>query len=639
MESSVDTITSADGVVATVPEWPLRPAVIGAATASIVTAANATQGAYFSQSWGWVALAFLIPTTLWLILDQAIWPGRLRVAFASLLGALATWIALSSLWSLSSPGSIREFERIVVYIGVALAIAFVLRAGDGSPVLAGLLVGTSLICTYGLATRLLPDHFVTHDSPLLNNRLAQPLGYPNALGALAAIAILVALGLVSHGRPLSAAAAALIIPVHATTIYFTFSRGSWAALAVAFAGAIALDTRWLRSLFASAVVAVPTIACMLAASRQHELTNSDVPLVRAAHEGHQLALVVCAAAACCAVFAGLASSLAGRVTVSQRVRRLADVVAVCIVATSVVVAIVAVGGPRRGITRVKHEFDTLPTGGTADLNSRLFQIYGSGRAEVWPLAWREFKKAPLNGQGSGSFEYAWYQERPTTRVVRDAHSLYLETLAELGVIGLALLVSALLLPVVGGVKARGSRFVAFGVAAYLAWAVSAAIDWHWEMTGLTLTALLAGSVGFLGAAGASGSRVEGPRRAVALAVSIALSVFAVVSLVGNQALFAGRADLARRDWSEARHDADRARVLISWSAEPDLVLGDAEAGLGNRDGAASAYRDATAKDPRNWVAWLRLAQVAHGTERRLAYAKVHELNPLEHDLPGESSSG
>ena len=132
MESPVDTVARLTASRRRFREWPLRPVVVGAATASIVTAANATQGAYFSQSWGWVALAFLIPTTLWLILDQATSSGWLRIAFASLLGALATWIVLSSLWSLSAPGSIREFERIVVYIGVALAIAFVLRAGDGA---------------------------------------------------------------------------------------------------------------------------------------------------------------------------------------------------------------------------------------------------------------------------------------------------------------------------------------------------------------------------------------------------------------------------------------------------------------------------------------------------------------------------
>ena len=40
-------------------------------------------------------------------------------------------------------------------------------------------------------------------------------------------------------------------------------------------------------------------------------------------------------------------------------------------------------------------------------------------------------------------------------------------------------------------------------------------------------------------------------------------------------------------------------------------------------------------DPRNWVAWLRLAQVARGAERNAAYDRVRELNPLEEGLPGE----
>ena len=47
-----------------------RTWVVAAGVAAIVTAANASQGAYFSQSWGWVALAFLVPTTVLLILDR-----------------------------------------------------------------------------------------------------------------------------------------------------------------------------------------------------------------------------------------------------------------------------------------------------------------------------------------------------------------------------------------------------------------------------------------------------------------------------------------------------------------------------------------------------------------------------------------
>ena len=135
---------------------------------------------------------------------------------------------------------------------------------------------------------------------------------------------------------------------------------------------------------------------------------------------------------------------------------------------------------------------------------------------------------------------------------------------------------------------------------------------------MTLTALLAGTVGL-----------------VLIAACVALSVCAVWSLVGNQALFAGREALARKDWVEARDHARRARALLFWSAEPELVLGDAAAGMGDRRGALQAYRDAAATDPRSWVVWLRLAQVARGRERTDAYRHVRRLNPREEGLPGE----
>jgi hypothetical protein len=116
---------------------------------------------------------------------------------------------------------------------------------------------------------------------------------------------------------------------------------------------------------------------------------------------------------------------------------------------------------------------------------------------------------------------------------------------------------------------------------------------------------------------------------------VLLSVFAVWSLVGNQALYAARDAVARDDWSSARKDARRARALLFWSYEPELVLGDAAAGSGDREGALRAYRDAVAHDPNNWVAWLRLAQVARGSERAAAYDRVRLLNPREEGLPGE----
>jgi tetratricopeptide (TPR) repeat protein len=90
-----------------------------------------------------------------------------------------------------------------------------------------------------------------------------------------------------------------------------------------------------------------------------------------------------------------------------------------------------------------------------------------------------------------------------------------------------------------------------------------------------------------------------------------------------------------KEWQAARRDGRRAHALLPWSIEPELALGDAAAGAGDREGALEAYREAVTRDPSNWVAWLRLAQVERGAERARAYARVHRLNPREENLPGE----
>ena len=70
-------------------------------------------------------------------------------------------------------------------------------------------------------------------------------------------------------------------------------------------------------------------------------------------------------------------------------------------------------------------------------------------------------------------------------MVRDGHSLYAETLAEIGLIGLSLLVATLAVPLVGGGRrARRFRYVPAAAAAYVAWLAASAVDWHWEMVGV-----------------------------------------------------------------------------------------------------------------------------------------------------------
>jgi O-antigen ligase len=611
-----------------------RTIVVATAVAAIVTAATASDGAYFSQSWGWVALAFLVPSTVLLILDRVSVPGRLRIAFAGLVAALGVWIALSTLWSISVPASAREVERLLVYVAVALAIALVLRRGDGPAVTGGVFVGGSLVVAYGLTTRLFPDRFDTSTDVFNATRLAEPLGYWNAFGLLAAIGAVLAVGVAAHARRSAlAVAGGACLPVLVVALYLSFSRGSWLSLFFGLATTMALDPRRLTVLWTIVALAPASIAGVAYASRLDALTTDDVPAAEVARAGHRLAAVVAGLVVCSALLAWGAHRIAQAVPATTRVRRGTAAVLGAGVLAVAVGALLAAGGPASAVTKVRDRFEAVPSFGP-NLNDRLFSISGTGRAETIRVAWDQGSDHPVVGTGAGTFEVVWYENRPSLQIVRDAHSLYVETFNELGIVGLALLLAALAVPLVAAIRARRMRFVAPACGAFLAWVSASALDWHWEMIGLTTTALLAGAVGLVSADRRSrGSLHDGSRLAL-LGVTATLSVFAVWSLVGNQALHAARDSLERKEWSEARDHALRAQALLSWSAEPDIALGDARAGLGDREGALRAYRAAVDADPRDWIAWLRIARVARGAESDAAYDRVRELNPRGTGEPG-----
>jgi hypothetical protein len=611
-----------------------RTIVVATAVAGIVTAATASDGAYFSQSWGWVALAFLVPSTVLLILDRVSVPGRLRIAFASLLAALGVWVTLSTIWSISVPSSAREVERLLVYVAVAVAVALVLRRGDGPAVTAGVFAGVSLVVVYGLVTRLFPDRFDASTDVFNATRLAEPLGYWNAFGLVAAIGAVLAVGVVAHARRSAApVAGGACVPVLVVALYLSFSRGSWLALFFGLAVTMVLDPRRLTVLWTIVALAPASIAGVAYASRLDALTTADVPAADVARAGHRLAAVVAGLVVCSALLAWGAHRIARAVPATTRVRRGAAAVLGAGVVAVAVGAVLAAGGPTSAVDRVRDRFEAVPAFGP-NLNDRLFSISGTGRAETIRVAWDQGSDHPVAGTGAGTFEIVWYENRPSLQIVRDAHSLYVETFNELGIVGLALLCAALLLPVVAAIRARRTRFVAPACGAFLAWVSASALDWHWEMVGLTTTALLAGAVGLVSAERRSrGSLHDGSRLAL-VGVTATLSVLAVWSLVGNQALYAARDSLARKEWSEARDHARRAQALLTWSAEPDIALGDARAGLGDREGALRAYRDAVDADPRDWIAWLRIARVARGAESDAAYDRVRELNPRGTGEPG-----
>jgi O-antigen ligase len=116
----------------------------------------------------------------------------------------------------------------------------------------------------------------------------------------------------------------------------------------------------------------------------------------------------------------------------------------------------------------------------------------SNRYAYWRVAVATWADHPLVGAGSGAFGVEWLRERKIAEGARDAHSLPLDTAAELGLAGL-LALGLLAGGVIGGAVrlqrvAPGAGVAAFGGLA--AWGVHASLDWGWEMPSVSLFALL-----------------------------------------------------------------------------------------------------------------------------------------------------
>jgi O-antigen ligase len=124
--------------------------------------------------------------------------------------------------------------------------------------------------------------------------------------------------------------------------------------------------------------------------------------------------------------------------------------------------------------------------------SRLVK-FEANRKGYWKVALEAFADHPLAGVGSASFAVEWRRERTSPDFAVDAHSLYLETLAELGIVG-ALLLAALLTSVVLGLSqgaraAPGDSAPAAAAAVLAMFAIHAGVDWDWEMPAVAVPAL------------------------------------------------------------------------------------------------------------------------------------------------------
>jgi hypothetical protein len=404
-------------------------------------------------------------------------PGRLAVLGLFLLCA---WTALSFAWAPLGGRAEDDLQRLLLYLGYLIAAIALLRGPLIRRLLEPLIVLSAfVVVAYGLSERLLPKLINLASSGTAVGRLEQPLTYWNAEGLLAAVGLVLAVHIAGDPalqRPIRAAAAAAGVLL-GLGVYLTYARGALAAVAVGLVVLVALVPAVRPQLRAIVTVAGASALAALVASRLSTVKSLSA---RDPTEGLEMlaALVVLMAAA------GLVASRQPRRP--MRVPSL-PVSRPALVLSLSVLALVAGGLVLAALEGKPQGTSPVPGATPARLVSA-----DTNRYRYWQEAGSTFAEHPLIGIGSGGFQVEWLKIYNRVDASGDAHSLYFETGAELGVVGVAFL--ALF---VGGIGAAVTQLyrtdprVGAGLAAGLAaWAFHAGLDWDWEMPAVTMPALL-----------------------------------------------------------------------------------------------------------------------------------------------------
>lgn len=571
---------------------------------------------------------------------RRLWPAGW--AALGLLAGFVAWTALSLTWTESLDRTWADLARVIAYLGV-FGLALFLRGPRGARLMVGAVAaGIACVAVVALLSRLHPAWFPEADQTARflsdsRERLAYPLNYWNALAGLIAIGIPLLLQVATCARSIllrSLAAAAL--PALALTVFFTLSRGGIAAgvLSVAVFLAFASD-RLPKALTLLVATAGSAILIVVASSRdalRHGLLNAT-----AESQGNRLLLivvVVCMAVGLIQAALGsrLGRELRPRWTHVSRNQSLAAV-AVCVLC--LLVAAAALGAPGRA-SDVWHEFkrSDVPHGG-----GRLTSVGGEGRYEFWSVAVDENVSKPLTGTGSGTFEY-WWDRNGSGGVVRDTHSLYMQTLGELGIVGIVLLAAFLLVFLFGGARAtlraspEGRPQLAAALAGCVAFCFTAIFDWMWQVPVLPAATLLLASI-LVSATGRDASeRTTGlrlPLRAAFIVVALTAIVATAIPLASTALVRQSEADTRVGDLAGALEAAKSAENVQPGAATPRLQQALVLEEQRDLAPAAQAARAATERESTNWRTWLVLSRIEAERGRApaavRAYRRAVALNP------------
>lgn len=619
----------------------LRDIGAGLGVAAAVFALSYANGGYFptTRSYAGIAAWWLLGVGAAIGLASA-WAAidRLALVALGLFSAFAVWILISTGWASDAERAFAQFNQVALYVAV-LAIAIVLaRLLQARVLVGGVALALSAIAAVALVSRFFPSTFGVSPGAQaqllqpLKYRLSFPLGYWNGLGIEVALAFPLLLSLMTSRRSrLVSALAALPLPLLTAVMYLTSSRGAFAAAAVGVVAFLVLTPRRWPALAAVVVAGVAGAVAVAVLVPKKALVNGDVDTPLGVRQGHHAALWIAIACVVTALVWATLAELGTRLSTPSR--RVGQVTVVVFVVLAGVVIVSA--HPIAKFDSFKSNPAVANTHGT-DTTDHLLSSSGSGRWQFWSAAVSEFRAHPLNGGGAGSWQAWWLQHNSLKAASEFAHSLYLESLAELGIVGLLLIAAAVLSSVVGAVRsalALASTEVAAAAACGIAFFFAGAYDWVWQLAGIAVV-----GVGMLGVAMGSLPATRATAWGRAGIVRPAIAVLAVAAIIPQFVVLAAGSHLRNAqdafyagDAARARSEALAAKAIEPWSATPYLWLGLTAEGEGNLKVASRWLDDAISHSRRDYQLWLRAAIIetkrGNAVVAKRDLAEASRLNP------------
>lgn len=521
-------------------------------TAALVGVAWATawhtHGSTNAPDWLPYALVAALVVGAVLLSGAAVLPTRSALLAIGAICAIAVWAFVSHWWS-AAPSLARDEALLTAFYALALATPLLtLRTPTDRLVAVGLVaLGSAALAMAAAADARWGAHPA---SLFVEGRLAFPISYINAQAATFLLGWWPAVGIAAHRRlhPLLRAAALGAAAIVGAAALLAQSKGAELGLALSALVVFAVSSGRLRLLVPAAIAAVLDAAAVAPLTAPYRADPARLAgAVRHAGDATIAVGVV-------ALLLGLGYALADRrLDVSERTRRLAGRAVGGLLALAVVAAVASfLLLPRHPVGWVHAKWETFKTPPVAETESSHLLSLGSYRYDMWRVALHNWEKHPLAGIGARGFGPSYLVQRDIRRTPAHAHSLELESLSDQGLVGFALLVAAIGIPlVIAGSGARRRLLpaaVALGGGSYVV--LHASADWLWSFPAVGVPFFV-----LLGIGASWGARGRLLSRRVAVACGVLCVALAVVAFLPVW-LSAHLVRSAQSDPSASRRESD-----------------------------------------------------------------------------------